>query len=179
MNKNEFRNVYLKKRNSLSDEYRRIADCKIFEKLITCEDFVNSDLILVYVSVGSEINTADIIRYAFENGKRVAVPYCRNGRMDFYEISSIDELNKRQFNIPTVDIADRVPVSLTKNTLCIVPALCVDSNGNRIGYGGGYYDRFLSSNRINHICLVRKDFILESVPAEEYDFIIEKTLTDS
>jgi len=179
MRKPEIREICLKKRNALSDEYRRSADYEIFNKLICCEEYIGSDLILVYVSAGTEIDTADIIGHSFENGKRVAVPHCRNGKMDFYEIHSTDELVKRQFGIPTVDITDRKPVFLTDKTLCIVPALCVDLNGNRIGYGGGYYDRFLSINKVNHICLVRKDFIIKSISAEEFDFKMQKTLTDS
>lgn len=177
--KNEIRKIYLNKRNSLPEEYRKSADKEIYGKLISCEEYVDSDLILVYVSAGSEIDTADIIKYSFQCGKRIAVPHCRNGRMDFYEILSDDELVCRQFGIPTVDITGRVPVSLSDKTLCIVPALCVDSKGNRLGYGGGYYDRFLSANRVIHICLVRKDFIIESVPAEEYDFTIHKIITDN
>ena len=178
MTKSEIRKEFLRKRNALSDEYRLSADSEIFSKLIHCEEYVKSDLILVYVSVGSEIDTSEIIKYSFNSLKRVAVPFCRNGRMDFYEIFSTDELTASQFGIPTVDISDRTAVEMTDNTLCIVPALCLDINGNRVGYGGGYYDRFLREYGVNHVCLVRKDFIIENLPAEDSDFQIRKYITD-
>jgi 5-formyltetrahydrofolate cyclo-ligase len=62
--------------------------------------------------------------------------------------------------------------------LCIVPALCIDNNGNRLGYGGGYYDRFLSENNVNHVCIVRKDFVIDSLPAESFDYNISEIITD-
>lgn len=178
MTKSEIRKEFLRKRNALSDKYRISADSEIFSKLIHCEEYVESDLILVYVSVGSEIDTSEIIKYSFNSLKRVAVPFCRNGRMDFYEILSTDELTCLQFGIPTVDISDRTAVEMTDNTLCIVPALCLDINGNRLGYGGGYYDRFLREYDVNHICLVRNNFIIENLPAEDSDFQIRKYITD-
>lgn len=179
MTKSETRKEFLRKRNALSEEYRLSADSEIFNKLIHCKEYVESDLIFVYVSVGSEIDTAEIIDYSFNGSKRVAVPFCRNGRMDFYEIRSTDELTASQFGIPTVDIADRTAVEMTDNTLCIVPALCLDISGNRLGYGGGYYDRFLRENDINHVCLVRKDFIVDNLPSEDFDFQIKKYITDN
>lgn len=178
MTKSEIRKEFLRKRNALSEEYRITADSEIFSKLIHCEEYVKSDLILVYVSVGSEIDTSEIIKYSFKSSKRVAVPFCRNGRMYFYEITSTDELTCLQFGIPTVDISDRTAVEMTDNTLCIVPAICLDINGNRLGYGGGYYDRFLREYDVNHVCLVRKDFIVDNLPSEDFDFQIEKFITD-
>lgn len=178
MTKNEIRQFYLKKRNALSLDYCNNADQNIFDKLINQSDYRTSDLILVYVSVGSEIDTSGIIDYSFKTGKRVAVPYCKKGRMDFYEIKSTDDLVSEQFGIPTVKTDGRTPVMITDSTLCIVPALCIDSLGNRLGYGGGYYDRFLSENAVRHICLVRSNFVINNIPAEDYDFKIQKFLTD-
>ncbi len=178
MTKTEIRKKLLEKRNSLSMEYRESADSEIFRKLITHELYNDSDLILIYVSSGSEIDTRDIISYTFKNNKRVAVPHCADGIMSFYEIHSTDELVRIQFGIPTVDVTGRIPVNLTEKTLCIVPALSIDSNGNRLGYGGGYYDKFLGKNNIEHICLIRKDFISEIIPSEEFDFVIKNYITD-
>ncbi len=178
MRKNEIRHFYLKKRNALSFDYCKNSDQNIFDKLINQSDYLTSDLILIYVSVGSEIDTSKIINHSFKTGKRVAVPYCKKGRMDFYEIKSTDELVSEQFGIPTVETDGRTPVTITVNTLCIVPALCIDSLGNRLGYGGGYYDRFLSENAVRHVCLVRSDFIIDNIPFEDYDFKIQKFITD-
>ena len=178
MTKSEIRKKLLIERNALSDEYRLYSDKIIFEKLISSDFYFKSDLILVYVSVGSEIDTKSIIDFSLRSGKKVAVPFCQKNRMDFYEIHSTDELTVFQFGIPTVDTTYRNKVDLTNNTLCIVPALCIDNSGNRLGYGGGYYDRFLSENNVNHVCIVRKDFVIDSLPAESFDYNISEIITD-
>lgn len=178
MTKSEIRKKLLAERNALSDEYRLFSDKIIFDKLISTDDYIRADLILIYVSAGSEIDTKNIIEHSFRIGKRVAVPYCRKNRMNFYEIRSTDELTVIQFGIPTVDISERKTVELTENTLCIVPALCVDNYANRLGYGGGYYDRFLTENNVCNVCLVRKDFVVDSLPAESFDYKISKLITD-
>ncbi len=165
-------------RNGLSDEYINLADMIISKKLFESDEYINSDLILIYISVRNEINTYEIIKQSFNLGKKVAIPYCDNKKMKFYEISSLNELTEYQFGIPTVNPEGRNPVSVDKNTLCIVPALAFDLSGNRLGYGGGYYDRFLDENTVASIGLCRKNFVFHELPNEDYDIRIPKVITD-
>ncbi|MBR2869248.1 MAG: 5-formyltetrahydrofolate cyclo-ligase [Clostridia bacterium] len=165
-------------RNDLDKEYCYSSDISIAEKLFECEEYINSDLILIYISVRNEINTFQIINHSFELGKKIAIPYCSDNKMYFYEISDQNELTEVQFGIPTVNPEGRNAVSVDKQTLCIVPALAFDLNGNRLGYGGGYYDRFLAENNVASIGLCRKDFILSELPYEDFDIRIPKVITD-
>ncbi len=165
-------------RNSLSKEYRNASDWVIAEKLFDCEEYIKSDLVLIYVSVKNEISTTPIINHSFKLGKRIAIPYCTHNEMYFYEITDLSDLTESQFGIPTVNPENKNPVFIDKNSLCIVPALAFDSDGNRLGYGGGYYDRFLAVNNVATIGLCRKDFILFELPHEVYDIRIPKIITD-
>ena len=99
--------------------------------------------------------------------------------MFFYEIGSLSDLQSGRFGIPTVDLSKSKRIDNFKNSICVVPALCFDKYGFRIGYGGGYYDRFLSSNNIKYVALCREKQLTESLPAEEFDIRIRKTVVEN
>ena len=136
------------------------------------------DVILIYVSVGNEIDTRSIIRKSLALGKTVAVPYCKNNQMFFYPINSFEDLVCTQFGIPTID-PDRVDY-LTEfvNTLCIVPALSIDKMGNRLGYGGGYYDRFLSSFCGRAAVAIHSSLVCERLPRFDTDIPVKIIITE-
>lgn len=179
MNKKDFRKKLIVERDTLSISERIETDRKIFSRLIEDSSFISAELILVYVSIGSEINTKDIIKYCFECGKRVAVPYCKNKKMDFYFINSFDDLTCVQFGIPIVDADNAEAVTDFSDALCIVPALSADESGYRLGYGGGYYDRFLSENIVSAVCLCRDKFYCSKLPHDKYDIRIKRIITES
>ena len=178
INKSELRKHYAKLRNSLDISHRRGIDGLIANNLINSELYRQSDTLLIYVSVGNEIETKDIILNSLSDGKKVAVPFCTKNKMYFYEISSLDDLSEIQFGIPTVDINCAKKVILTENTLCIVPAYAFDFSGFRLGYGGGYYDRFLADNKLLTVGLCRKQFLVESLPREEHDIRVKNIVTE-
>ena len=177
--KNNLRKHFIDLRNGFNEDYRISADKAIASKLFDLTEYKNADVILIYVSVGNEIDTRSIIKKSLALGKTVAVPYCKNNQMLFYPINSFEDLVCTQFGIPTID-PDRVDY-LTEfiNTLCIVPALSIDKMGNRLGYGGGYYDRFLSDKHIDSIALCREKQLTDSLPAEDYDVKMSKLITEN
>lgn len=177
--KNELRKNFLRSRDSLDVYFRNNSDKLIFDRLINSEIFSESDLILTYVSVRNEVDTRELISYCFRIGKRVAVPYCTKNEMIFYEISSLDDLEFIQFGIPTVDISKQSRAIISDNTLCIVPALSFDKYGNRLGYGGGYYDRFFSSKNIKSVGLCREIFLSDFLPSEKHDVRIKLIFTEN
>lgn len=176
--KPELRKYFSQLRNSIDIDERTVIDRSITQNLINSDLYLQSDLILVYVSVGSEVDTTDIILHSLSVGKKVAVPYCSNDKMDFYQIFSSHELSEMQFGIPTVDINSAKKAILTKNTLCIVPAYAFDKRGYRLGYGGGYYDRFLAANNVRSVGLCRNIFLVDSLPSEEHDIKTNIVLTE-
>lgn len=179
MEKKELRNKFIEKRLKINEEEKRISDEIIFDKLINLDLFKKSSCILSYVSTKTEVDTRNIIEYSFMKGKTVAVPRCdkNSNLMKFYHIKSFDDLEKSYFNILEPDhfCIEQVDFS---DAICIVPGLAFDKNGYRLGYGRGYYDRFLSENSIPAVGLCYKSFLVDNLPVEGFDIAVDSIITD-
>ncbi len=178
MNKNELRDFYKKIRNNISECEKIQFDKMIFTSFINSFFIKKYDNFLIYVSVNNEVETANLIQFLLDNNKKVSVPNCQNRNMCFYSINSLDELTVGAFGIPSADISVCKKCENFDNTLCIVPAVSFDNNGNRLGYGGGYYDRFLSENKLPTIGLCYERCICELIPNESFDIKIDYVLTE-
>lgn len=139
------RNELLKKRNTLTEE-----DCQKYSKLIekqllSLEQYQNSEILLIYNSYLSEVSTYGIIEQALKTGKKVFCPKVLSpGIMEFYKITSLEDVILGYRNIPEPKTT-KVPYqdeNLSK-TLMIMPLVGFDNHKNRLGYGGGFYDRYL------------------------------------
>ena len=140
MNKNELRKKYLELRKQIleKDEKSKI----IMNKLIMMEEYISSSSIGLYYSLSSEVNTLELINYALNEKKRVFLPRVEGDNIVFYEIKSMSGLVKSNFGVMepiSGNIADKNNIDLI-----IVPGVCFDKSLNRIGFGKGYYDRYLS-----------------------------------
>ena len=144
--KAELRQSIKQMRSELDPEIKKSMDDSITDSFLRSTSYIRSDVILTYVSTGIEVSTEQIILAALSEDKRVACPRCIDGsrEMEFYYIHSLDELTPRTFGVrePEADV-DRV-YDFTGRPICIVPGLSFDRWGYRLGYGKGYYDRFLS-----------------------------------
>ena len=145
-------------RDSLPPDGRTAAEAAIRDKLISLPAWKNAQLICGYMSVRSEINMEPVWKQAIAEGKGYALPVtvtdAREGRMIFRRLSGYTphELISARFGLS--EPWDKCP-DLTlrdfENALILVPGLAFDDKGFRIGYGGGYYDRFLAALKQNHI----------------------------
>lgn len=177
--KKEARKYYITIRKSISDSDKSVSDKKIFTYFIN-SSFINEyDTFLIYISVNNEVDTMNIIRFLSDNNKKIAIPYCSGKEMEFYYIKSLDDLIEGKFGIPSVNINISEKATDFSNALCVVPAVAYDVSGHRLGYGGGYYDRFLSVNKISTLGLAYEKCIAENLPHESYDIKIDYVLTDS
>jgi len=177
--KAEKRAFYKSLRKSMKPETKKSADRQIFEKLISFPKFKNSELILTYISVNDETDTISLIKYCFENNKRVAVPKClnKNGTMEFFEIKSFDDVNPSYFGL--LEPSENCPVIRDfSNSLCVVPAFSYDIKGYRIGYGGGFYDRFLSKHNVLKIGICYDECIEENHLHDEFDINVDIVITE-
>ena len=157
---------------------REDADRSILRRLLNTDAFLNSDLVLCYVSVASEADTRALLGHCFLSGKRVAVPRCESGGvMRFHEIRSLQSLHPSPLGIPEPDEAAPVP-QYGKKTLCVVPGLLFDLAGHRIGYGGGYYDRFLAAFPGKTIGLCYEDLLCDLLPREPFDCPVQTIITE-
>lgn len=152
--KTDIRQKLLKKRNTLTKERRQKYSKLIEERLFLSEQYQNAEILLIYISYLSEVSTYGIINHSLNTGKKVFCPKVLNhGIMDFYEIASLDDVILGYKNIPEPK-ATGFPYNNQNpiKTLMIMPLVGFDEAKNRIGYGGGFYDRYLqnfpSLNRI-------------------------------
>ena len=118
------------------------------------------------------------INAALRDGKTVAVPNCDSGEMLFYQINSLDSLSSGKFGIPTVATDGKKPFENFDGALCVVPALGLDRQGNRLGYGGGYYDRFLAAHEVTALAICRERCIYDYLPTDPHDIRIHLALTE-
>lgn len=150
---------------------QKAADEDIFGQVRPLLD--KASAVFTYASTNIEADTRQIIEYCLKRGIRTALPVSGESELAFYFIKSADELRRGKFNIdePPLDF----PAIADEKTLCIVPALCADGNGARLGYGKGYYDRFLSGFVGTSVILCYKDF-KRDVPVEPHDYKADLTI---
>ena len=141
--------------------------------------FRDSQWIFSYVSVDDEVETRVLIEMALAAHKRVAVPRCAHGGMTFLEISSLRELHTGFHDIPEPP-RDASPAPDTPQALCLVPGFSFDRCGQRIGYGGGYYDRVLPafSGVAVGLCFSRL-FSAHPLPCEAHDAVVPLIVTEN
>lgn len=158
---------------------RTDADREILRRLLRTEAFCRSDLVLCYVSVASEADTRALLSHCFAVGKRVAVPRCApDGKMQFHEVRSLQSLTPSPLGIPEPEATAPVP-QCGEQTLCVVPGLLFDFAGHRIGYGGGYYDRFLASFPGKTVGLCHEALLCERLPHEPFDCPVQTIITET
>lgn len=144
--KMELRAKYRKIRENFTPDEKRQRDESLFEQIIKSKQFQQAKTILCFVSTGIEVDTHRLIHFSLRKGKTVAVPRCldRHGKMDFFVIRSMNDLEKGAFSLLEPNLKKCPRLTDYQDSLCIVPGFSFDPEGYRLGYGKGYYDRFLS-----------------------------------
>lgn len=177
--KRQLRKKIKQERDQLGAEYCRRSDSAIMKHIRSLTEYRNATTIFCYVSRGSEIDTFPILEAALEEQKRVCVPRCEGqGLMDAYQIQSIQDLQPGKFGIlePPKSCVCIAPKEID---LALIPCLTCDYEGNRLGYGGGYYDRYLKRWDFLKIVLCRSRTMTETVPHEETDCRMDIIVTEN
>lgn len=172
--KDKLRKEYLSRRKRVSN--KMIKDNSIFNKLINDCDVLVSGNILIYVSFSDEIDTRNIISYFFSVGKKVYVPRVVGKNMEFYRNWSFKDLKTGYRNI--LEPVGREKIINFDKTVCIVSGICFNESFYRIGYGGGFYDRFLSENKMISIGLCYKECLIDEEFNDEWGVSVSKVITD-
>lgn len=182
MNKAEIRKRMMNLRRQLPDEKVIEKSLKIMEHLFSLDVVINARLIMTYVDANGEVRTREIIKHALEAGKRIAVPVCvpEKGEIMVSEIFSLNELVPGHYGIMEPKKECIRPVDVSKIDVVLIPGLAFDLKGNRIGYGKGYYDRFLGSleSFTVKIALAYEFQVLEEVPFEHFDVAVDYIITE-
>jgi len=163
--KSELRKELLQRRRAVVGKSEK--DTAIFTKLIALPEFEKAELVLTYVSTGHEVDTRQLIGYCFEKGIAAAVPGIVDEQMRFFELRSDFTLGEAVLQFGT-----------GSRQLCVVPALAYNAGGFRIGYGGGYYDRFLKDYTGLKVGICYGEFVCD-LPVEEHDVGVDVLLTDT
>lgn len=173
MKKEFLRKKYKEKRDNIKNKVTK--DNLIYQKVINNKDILSSKTLLIYISINSEVDTIKIINY-FLYAKNIAVPKIIDNNMYFCYITNLNDLTPGKYNIP--EPTNENIVTDFDNAICIVPGICYDKENYRVGYGKGYYDRFLSKNKIKTIGLCYKECMIEKIDNDKYDYKIDEVITD-
>ena len=173
--KNSLRNLLLEKRDGTSFDLMKIASEKISKKLKKIRTFRDAKKIGAYYPIGSEVLTQDIIQELLSDGKEVFLPRVSGENMDFKKISDFSSLESGSFDIMEPKIECQ-----TENDLdvILVPTVGITPKGVRLGYGHGFYDRFLADHKTSTISLTLEKQVVKNIPKSDHDVLIDWVVTE-
>lgn len=175
--KKDIRKKVFALRKECSQETADQISEKICETVISLPEFQEAACIYAYADYNKEVSTKGIIEAAWKAGKRVAVPKVHGKDMTYYLLTSFDQLEPGYFNIPEPVCKE---IAKDEDALMIVPGVAFDKNRHRVGYGQGFYDRYLSVHTQHKTVAIAFDFqIVEEAPAEETDIFPQKLVTET
>lgn len=174
MDKKTLRKKYLEKRKNINKHNKEKYDTQIFRKIIQLEEYKKSKLILTYVSLKEEVDTFKLIEYSLKIGKKVAVPKCKGDNIVFYNINTLSDLEEGSFKI--LEPKTNEVINNFSDSICIIPGIAFDKENNRIGYGRGFYDRFLQNYNGIKIGLTYKECICEKIDNDSNDIKMDKII---
>ena len=173
--KRSLRNLLLEKRDNTSFDLMKIASANIQKRLRKVHAFRNAQKIGAYYPIGSEIMTQDIIQELISQGKDVFLPKVVGDKMEFRKITDFSSLEKGNFDI--MEPKDDCPTDNALDVI-LVPTVGISQSGVRLGYGHGFYDKFLAENKTVTISLTLEKQIIKNIPKSEHDIAIDWIATE-
>jgi 5-formyltetrahydrofolate cyclo-ligase len=181
MDKASLRKEILSKRDSIPPAIKKIKDKGIEDRLVNLNEFRTAKTIFFFASFRSEVDTFSMIKRSLEAGKRVALPRVEGRLLGLYEIKSLAELVPGYMKIPEPSVLteDR-KMTINDVDAVIIPGAAFDQTGNRIGYGGGFYDRLLAElqKSVPIIAPTYEEQVIDAVPADPHDKKVSIIVTD-
>ncbi len=181
--KAEIRKRILGIRTGLSDEEVTSKSESIVQKVIKTPEYREADNILLYADYCREVMTRGIFEDALLHREKIYFPRVDKltNTMDFFQVISIRQLDRGYKDIlePREDVRTRYKFLPREDTLAILPGVAFDTSGYRIGYGKGFYDRFLASRRqLSTMALAYSCQIIDEIPRDEHDIKMDKIVTE-
>lgn len=179
--KNQLRAQYKARRRELEPAQKAKMDAKIVAAFTSLVSYRYAETLLLYYPRADEVDIRPLITAALSAGKRVALPRCKNaGQMDFHFIESEKDLVPGTFGL--TEPKESCPIfdfeKEGKGVLMVVPGLAFDCEGYRLGYGKGYYDRYLENRKITCAGLVYADFVTQHLPRGRFDLPVHFIVTE-
>ena len=164
-------------RSQLSPDQRALLDAALIDKIRNSHAFASARALIASWPTGREINLTPLLEQARICGIPVYLPRTEADGMHFYRYEGEQALSPDRYGIPSPAPQNPLPDS-TEDMLCILPGLAADRQGYRLGYGGGYYDRFLTTYQGKAIFPLYDCFLLDALPHEPHDVKIPLIITE-
>ena len=169
-------------RKEIREQKRAMTEAEIVSKserlgelFAASEAYKNAKSIYGYLPYNQEVRTVAMLERAIRDGKRVAVPKCYGDEMRFIWMNDLSKVEKGYAGIP--EPVEDGPVADDETALVLMPGLAFDTQGHRIGYGGGFYDRFLAEEQKHPTLALCYDFqMLDHLETEEFDIPVDTVL---
>ena len=175
--KKELRRENQGRAKDMDEAERTECDKKIFAALVGLEEYKKAGTVFTYVSIDSEIDTRALLMRVLEDGKRLCVPRLSGKVMEIKEISGLSCLTPGTYNIPEPP-AEAVDVRPEEIDFSVIPCVTCNRKGERLGRGGGYYDRFLKDYKGTAAAVCRESLMRNNIPLDEHDVNIPIVVTD-
>ena len=175
MNKQELRKAIRAQKRAMTEEQIVEKSLRLGQLFLASDAYKNAKTIYGYLPYNQEVRTVAMLEQAMRDGKRVAVPKCYGDEMRFIFMDDLSNVEKGYANIPE-PIADE-PIADDETALVLMPGLAFDPQGHRIGYGGGFYDKFLAKEPDHPTLALCYDFqMVEHLETEEFDIPVDTVL---
>ena len=175
MNKKELRAWIREQKRKMTPQQIESASRQLGQLLVETELYQKADTIYGYLPYNQEVRTVPMLERAIADGKRVAVPKVYGEEMRFIYLTDLNQVEKGYAGIP--EPMEDAPVAEDKTALVLMPGLAFDPQGHRIGYGGGFYDKFLEKEPLHPKVALCYDFqVVEHLETEEFDIPVDKVI---
>lgn len=175
MNKQELRRAIRERKRAMTEEEIVERSNALAEKFYNSPAYQAASTIYGYLPYNQEVRTVPMLQRALDEGKRVAVPKVYGEEMRFIYLEDLTQVSKGYAGIPE-PIAD-APVADDQRALVLMPGLAFDPQGHRIGYGGGFYDRFLAQEPNHPTLALCYEFQMQAhLDTEEFDIPVDTVL---
>ena len=175
MDKKELRSYIRQRKQEMTEQQIEEASRRLGQLFVETKQYRNAETIYGYLPYNQEVRTVPMLERALADGKRVAVPKVYGEEMRFIYLTDLSHVEKGYAGIPE-PIADG-PVANDPNALVLMPGLAFDKEGHRIGYGGGFYDKFLAAEPNHPTVALCYDFqMVDAIPTDAYDIPVDKVL---
>ena len=175
MDKKELRRQIREKKRAMTEAQIVAASERLGELFLNCPEYQAAKTIYGYLPYNQEVRTVPMLEQAMKDGKRVAVPKCYGDQMRFIYMEDLSLVENGYANIPE-PIADE-PVADDPTALVLMPGLAFTEEGNRMGYGGGFYDKFLAAEPNHPTVALCYDFqMVDYIPTDDYAIPVDRVL---
>ena len=179
--KKKIRKEVLAVRNAVPVEERERMSRNICRRFTELPALQACSAVMIFLSFGSEVNTDYIIEWLWEQKKRVFVTLCKpeTREMEIFPMTAFADVEPGYYGIREPKRGLRPPVAKEAIDLVVVPAVAFDRRGYRVGYGGGYYDRFLAALPVPKIGLAFSCQLIPEAPVDKYDQAVQEVVTET